>query len=138
MIVLIITNIILAVVIGIAGIALLVETVRESRPIIIKEAKALREYYEDKLKDMQKRKDEADNKRAEYKELYQRELQRNEDIDRIREERDELEMRVKCLTNERDACVDRVDDMAQENANLKEQIKALKKPAKKTKGKAEE
>ena len=46
MIVLVITNIILAVAIGTAGIALLVDMVRDSRPIIIKEAKALREYYE--------------------------------------------------------------------------------------------
>lgn len=135
MIVLIITNIILAVAIGIAGIALLVEMARDSRPIIIKEAKVLREYYEDKLKDMQERKDKADNKRAEYKELYQRELQRNEGIDRMRDRKNELEAQVKHLIANLDASDGRINDMAQENANLKEQIKALKKPAKKTKGK---
>lgn len=133
MIALIITNIILVVAISFAGIALLVEAARDSRPIIIKEAKALREYYEDKLKGMQKAKDEADNKRAEYKELYERELQRNKVIRDISEKRDELEMRVKNLTNELNSCEGRINDMAQENANLKEQIKALKKPAKKGK-----
>lgn len=133
MAVLIITNIILVVAIGFAGIALLIEVTRDSRPIIIKEAKALREYYEDKFKSMQKAKDEADNKRAEYKEMYERELQRSKIMRDISEERNELEMRVKNLTNELNSCEDRINDMAQENANLKAQIKALEKPAKKGK-----
>lgn len=133
MTILIITNIILVVAIGFAGVSLLVEVVRDSRPIIIKEAKALREYYEDKFKDMQKAKDKADNKRAEYKELYERELQRNRNIDSIVAERDELERQVKRLTTELNSCEDRINDMAQENAELKEQIKALEKPAKKGK-----
>ena len=130
---LVITNTILAVAIGFAGVALLVEVTRNSRPIVIKEAKALREYYEDKLKDMQEAKDEADNKRAEYKELYEYELQRNRNIDSIVAERDELEAQVKHLTNELNSCENRINDMAQENANLKEKIKALEKPAKKGK-----
>lgn len=133
MTILIITNIILVVAIGFAGIALLVEVARDSRPIIIKEAKALREYYEDKFKDMQEAKDKADNKRAEYKDLYERELQRNRNIDSIAAQRDELERQVKRLTTELDSCEGRINDMAQENANLKEQIKALEKPAKKGK-----
>ena len=133
MIVLVITNIILAVAIGFAGVALLIEVTRDSRPIIIKEAKALREYYEDKFKDMQEAKDEADNKRAEYKDLYERELQRNRNIDSIVAKRNELEMRVENLTNELNSCEGRINDMAQENANLKAQIKALEKPAKKGK-----
>lgn len=120
MIVLVITNIILVVAIGFAGIALLVEMVRDSRPIIIKEAKALREYYEDKFKDMQEAKDKADNKRAEYKDLYERELQRNRSIDSIAAQRDELERQVKRLADELNSCEDRINDMAQENANLKE------------------
>ena len=52
MIALITTNIILAVAIGIVGIALFAEIAKDTHPIVIKEAKALREYYEEKLKNM--------------------------------------------------------------------------------------
>lgn len=133
MTVLIITNIILAAAIGLAGNALLAIMVRENRPIIIKEAKALREYYEGKLEDMTKKAEKAESERGEYKELYERELQRNGDIDRMRERKNELEAQVKNLIANLDASDDRVSDMAEENAKLKEQIKALKKPAKKGK-----
>ena len=136
MIALIITNIILVVVIGIAGIALLVEAVKNSRPIVIKEAKALREYYERKLKDTEKRADKAEQNYTEYKGLYNRELQRSSDRNDILSEKDRLVAQVERLNNEISSCDDRINDMAQENASLKEQIKALKesatkKPAKK-------
>lgn len=79
MIALIVTNIILAVVIGIVGIALFVEMAKDTHPIIIKEAKALREYYEEKLKNMKEKTDQAEKDYIEYKGLYESELQRNSD-----------------------------------------------------------
>lgn len=131
MIVLIVTNIILAVAIGIAGIALLADEIKDSRPIVIKEAKALREYYEAKLKDIEKRADRAEQNYAEYKGLYNRELQRNSDRNDILSEKDRLVAQVERLNNEISSCEDRINDMAQENANLKEQIKSLKESSKK-------
>lgn len=131
MIALIITNIILVVVIGIAGITLLVETVRDSRPIVIKEAKALREYYEAKLKDAEEKADTAETDCTEYKGLYEKELQKSRDIDNIWNKKVELEAQVKCLNNELNSCEDRINDMAQENSDLKVKIKALEKPASK-------
>lgn len=133
MIGLIITNIILAVAIGIAGVAIIVDKTRGSRPIVIKEAKALREYYEGKLEDMEKNTDEAERKCAEYKGLYESELKRNRNMDSMMTRKNELEAQVERLTHELNSCEDRISDMAEENANLKEQIKALKKPAKKKK-----
>lgn len=130
---LIITNIILIVVIGIAGIGLLVETVRDSRPIIIKEAKTLREYYEGKLKELQEKTDKAEQKQAEYKGLYEAELQKNGDVSSLRSRKFELEKQVERLIRELNSSDDRINDMAQENSELKEKIKALEKPAKKGK-----
>ena len=137
MIALIITNIILAVAIGTAGIAFIVETVKDSHPIVIKEAKTLREYYEEKLKDAKEKMDNAEQKHAEYKELYNRELQRNSDRDDILSEKVRLEAQVKRMANDLNSCEDRINDMALENAGLKEKIKALEKTARKGKKKCE-
>lgn len=131
MIALIITNVILVIFLGIIGVASLVDMAKDSRPIVIKEAKALREYYEGRLKKLQKKTEEAEQKQAEYKGLYERELQKNGDVPSIRSKNFQLEGQVERLTNDLDLCNDRINEMAQENASLKEQIKALKKPAKK-------
>ena len=131
MIVLIITNIILTISITMFVIVSLSEAAKNSRPIVIKEAKALREYYEGKFEDMKKNTDEAERKCAEYKGLYESELQKNDDVSSIRSRKFFLEGQVERLTKELNSCEDRISDMAQENAELKEQIKALEKPAKK-------
>lgn len=131
MIALIITNIILVVVIGAVGVVLLAEMIKDNRPIVIKEAKALREYYEAKLKDANEKTAKAEADCNEYKELYNHELQRNSDRNDIMSEKAELEAAVKCLNNELSSCEDRINDMAQENARLKEKLKALKEPVNK-------
>ena len=131
MIALIITNIILAVVIGLVGVAVIVDMARNNRPIVIKEAKALREYYEGKFEDMEEKTKKAEQNYSEYKELYEEQLQRNMDMDGMRSRKDELEAQVERLAHELNSCEDRINDMAQENASLKEKLKALKEPAKK-------
>lgn len=131
MIVLIITNILLTISITMFVIVSLSEAAKNSRPIIIKEAKALREYYEGKLKELQEKTDNAEDDRAKYKKLYESELQKNSDASSLRGDKIRLEVQVERLTKELNSCEDRISDMAQENARLKEQIKALEKPAKK-------
>lgn len=127
MVALVITNIILAVAIGAVGIVLIAEMIKDSRPIVIKEAKALREYYGGKLEELQKKTAEADEGRANYKKLYESELQKNGDAYSLRDEKIRLEAQVKRLSGELNSCEDRINDMAQENVYLKEQIEALKK-----------
>jgi chromosome segregation ATPase len=114
------------------------EAAKNSRPIVIKEAKALREYYEDKFKDMKEKTDKAEEDCAEYKKLYESELQRSSDRNGIMSRKVELEKQVERLINDLDSCEDRINDMALENANLKEQIEALKKPASKKTAKKED
>ena len=127
----IITNIILTIAMGFVGVALLVLMAKDSRPIVIKEAKALREYYEGRLKELQEKTEEAERKQAEYKGLYEHELQNNGDVSSLRSRKYELEKQVERLAKELNSSDDRINDMALENASLKEQIKALEKPASK-------
>ena len=128
---LIITNISLTVAIVIVVVALIADMSKDSRPIVIKEAKALRDYYEGKLKDLQEKADEAEQKYDEYKGLYENELQKNGDVSSIRGDKIRLEAQAERLTNELNSCDDKINDMAQENASLKKKIEALEKPAKK-------
>lgn len=130
-IILIITNIILDIAAGTIGVAMMVEMARDKRPIVIKEAKALREYYEGKIEVMEEKTDKAEEESIRYKRLYESELQKNGDASSLRSEKIRLEAQVKRLAEELNSCEDRINEMAQENASLKEQIKASKKPAKK-------
>ena len=123
----IITNIILTIAIVIVVVALLANMAKDSRPIVIKEAKALREYYESKLKVMEEKTDKAEEERIRYKSLYESELQKNGDASSLRSEKIRLEAQFKRLAEDLNSCEDRINEMAQENASLKEQIKALKK-----------
>ena len=123
----IITNIILTIAIVIFVVALLANMAKDSRPIVIKEAKALREYYESKLKVMEEKTDKAEEERSRYKSLYESELQKNGDASSLRSEKIRLEAQFKRLAEDLNSCEDRINEMAQENASLKEQIKALKK-----------
>ena len=123
----IITNIILTIAIVIVVVALLANMAKDSRPIVIKEAKALREYYESKLKVMEEKTDKAEEERSRYKSLYESELQKNGDASSLRSEKIRLEAQFKRLAEDLNSCEDRINEMAQENASLKEQIKALKK-----------
>ena len=84
---LIITNIILTIAMLIVGVALFSEVAKNSRPIVIKEAKALREYYEGKLEDMEEKTDKAEEERIRYKKLYESELQKNGDASSLRSEK---------------------------------------------------
>jgi uncharacterized coiled-coil DUF342 family protein len=107
------------------------EAAKNSRPIVIKEAKALREYYEDKFKDMKEKTTKAKEDRDKYNALYESELRRNWVMNDIRGENSDLKKRVERLSNELNSSDDRINEMSLENARLKEQIKALKKPASK-------
>lgn len=130
---LIITNIILAVVVGLDAVLRLIDNVKNKRPIIIKEAGALRSYYEEKLKDAEKKAEKAESNYAEYKRLYERELQEHRDANGLANENSELKLRTINLEGKLSSCVDRIEAMAQENAELKKKIKELRKPAKKGK-----
>jgi len=130
-VVLIITNIILTIAIAMFVIVSLGEAAKDSRPIVIKEAKALREYYEGKLKDIEKKTEKAERNYAEYKAMYESELGRNRNMDNIQGENSDLKKQVERLSNELNSSDDRINEMALENARLKEKIKALEKPASK-------
>lgn len=140
MIALIITNIILAFIFGLNAILCLVDDRKNNRPIIIKEAKALRSYYEKKLEDAEREAEEAKRNYAEYKGLYNHELEIRKEVDKSRRESDdierrnsELKLRVINLEGELCSCTDRIEAMARENDELKKKIKELSKPAKKGK-----
>lgn len=137
MIALIIANIALVVLDGLDIVASLIGVYKNKRPIIIKEAKALRSYYEEKLKDAENMADKAERDCKEYKSLYENELEKHEEVDeRLREARDterrndELRLRIVDLEGELSSCEGRIETMAKENDELKKKIKELRKPAK--------
>lgn len=80
---------------------------------------------------MTEKAEKTERERKEYKGMYERELQRSGTMGNAIREKAELEAQVKRLTDELNSCEDRINDMAQENANLKGQIEALEKPASK-------
>lgn len=140
MIALIIANIALVVLDGLDIVSTLIGVYRNKRPIIIKEAKALRSYYEERLKDAVERAEKAESNYAEYKGMYEHELEVREEVDERRRESDGIErenrglrLRVDELEGELSSCESRIETMAQENDELKKKIKALSKPVKKGK-----
>ena len=140
MIALIIANIALVVLDGLDIVASLIGVYKNKRPIIIKEAKALRSYYEEKLKDAENMADKAKRDCKEYKRLYESELEKRREMDYscretegIERRNSELEKRVLELEGELSSCEGRIEAMAKENDELKKKIKALSKPVKKEK-----
>lgn len=140
MIALIIANIALVVLDGLDIVASLIGVYKNKRPIIIKEAKALRSYYEEKLKDAENMAEKAKRDCKEYKRLYESELETRREADEKRREADgierrngELILRVSKLEGELSSCEDRIETMAKENDELKKKIKALSKPVNKEK-----
>ena len=139
MIALIISNSVL--VIGIV-IFLIASFIDEKKPIVIKEAKYLREYYDRKLRAAESKADAERENAAVYKDLYHRELGKNREIDDITRklelalsEKSALEDKVRKLTEDNEYLEATIEDMAKENQSLKQaktESGAKKKCAKKT------
>lgn len=140
MIALIIANIALVVLDGLDIVSTLIGVYRNKSPIIIKEAKALRSYYEEKLRNAENMAEKAKRDCKEYKSLYDHELETRRETDEKRREANDIErrngeliLRVSKLEGELSSCEDRIETMAKENTELKKKIKELSKPAKKGK-----
>lgn len=131
MIALIIANIALVVLDGLDIVASLIGVYKNKRPIIIKEAKALRGYYEEKLKYAENMAEKAERDCKEYKRLYESELETRREANGIERRNGELILQVSKLEGELSSCEDRIEAMAKENDELKKKIKELSKPAKK-------
>ena len=124
MIVLIISNIIL--VIGIV-LSIITDCIDKKRPIVIKEAKYLREYYDRKLRAAE---DSAVTELAranKYEGLYEAELERNRKADGMerelelaRAENAVLQDKVRELTKDNESLEATIEEMAKENQSLKQ------------------
>lgn len=124
MIVLIISNIILVV-----GIVLFIITdcIDRKRPIVIKEAKYLREYYDRKLRAAEGSADTESARATKYEGLYEAELERNRKVDGLerelelaRAENARLEDRVRELTEDNESLETTIEEIAKENQSLKQ------------------
>ena len=139
MIALIISNSVL--VIGIV-IFLIASFIDEKKPIVIKEAKYLREYYERKLRAAMDRVDAEERNAADYKDLYEKGLEKNRKVDGLERELElaqsentVLADRVRKLVEDNESLEATIEDMAKENQSLKQaktESGAKKKCAKKT------
>ena len=124
MIALIISNSILVIGIVIFLIAVFID---DKKPIVIKEAKYLREYYDGKLKAAE---DKAATDRADatkYEGLYHAELEKNRKADDVARKLDlalaenaRLEDKVKELTKDNEYLEATIEEMAKENQGLKQ------------------
>lgn len=138
MIVLIISNIIL--VIGIV-LFIITDCIDRKRPIVIKEAKSLREYYVRKLRAAEDRGDEESARATRYEGLYEAELERNRKVDSMereleleRSENTVLQDKVRELTEDNESLEATIEEMAKENQLLKQEKNQSQKQAKKKSG----
>lgn len=140
MIALIISNSVL--VIGIV-IFLIASFIDEKKPIVIKEAKYLREYYERKLRAAENNAAENAEDATRYRGLYESELEKNRKVDGterelelVRSEKAVLEDKVRKLKEDNESLEATIEDMAKENQSLKQaktESGAKKKCTRKTK-----
>lgn len=138
MIALIISNSVL--VIGIV-LFIITDCIDRKRPIVIKEAKYLREYYERKLRAAENNAAEEERHAADYKGLYEAERERNRKVDGMerelelaRSENGVLTERVEKLTEDNESLEEKIEEMAKENQLLKQEKNQDKKQAKKKSG----
>lgn len=124
MIALIISNSILIIGIVIFLIAMFIDS---KKPIVIKEAKYLREYYDRKLRAAEDKVAEEETNAADYKSLYYRELEKGrkfDDKERALElalaEKAVLEDKVRELKKDNESLEATIEDMAKENQSLRQ------------------
>lgn len=134
MLVLIISNIIL--VIGIV-LFIITDCIDRKRPIVIKEAKSLREYYDRKLRAAEDRAGTELARATRYEGLYEAELERNRKVDGMerelelaRSEKDVLQDKVRELTEDNESLEATIEEMAKENQLLKQEKNQSQKQAK--------
>lgn len=134
MIALIISNSIL--VIGIV-LFIITDCIDSKKPIVIKEAKYLREYYDRKLRAAEDKAATEEESATEYRGLYRAELEKNrktDDIERKLElERSEnavLQDEVRKLTEDNESLEATIEEMAKENQLMKQEKNQSLKQAK--------
>lgn len=138
MIALIISNSIL--VIGIV-LFIITDCIDRKRPIVIKEAKYLREYYDRKLRAAEDSADTESARANKYEGLYEAELERNRKVDDmerelelVRSENTVLQDKVRELTEDNESLEATIEEMAKENQLLKQEKNQSQKQAKKKTG----
>lgn len=106
---------------------IITDCIDRKRPIVIKEAKYLREYYDRKLRAAEDKAAKDREDAARYEGLYERELERNRKVDGLerelelaRSENNVLEDRVRKLTEDNESLETTIENMAKENQSLKQ------------------
>lgn len=124
MVALIISNSVL--VIGIV-LFIITDCIDKKRPIVIKEAKYLREYYDERLRVAEANAATEGESAAEYRSLYQEELKKNRKVDDIERKLDlalaekaVLEDKVRALTKDNESLEATIEEMAKENQSLRQ------------------
>lgn len=138
MIALIISNSILIIGIVIFLIAMFIDS---KKPIVIKEAKYLREYYDRKLRAAENSADTELARADKYEGLYEAELERNRKVDGmerelelVRSENTVLQDKVRELTEDNESMEATIEEMAKENQILKQEKDQSLKQAKRKSG----
>ena len=124
MIALIISNSILIIGIVIFLVAMFIDS---KKPIVIREAKYLREYYDRKLRAAEDKAEAEARDADDYRSMYNRELEKNRKVDDIERklelalsEKAVLENKVKKLTEDNESLEATIEDIAKENQSLKQ------------------